>query len=269
MKLPDTSSIRRWLLLKAEGEVLFCSLNFPEKHNALSPDLIRALTEFFSSHFLEMGIRVIILKGEGPSFCAGADLQYMKAMANFSPQENLADAEKLFEMFETVVSCEVPVIALAHGNVYGGGVGLLACCDISLALENTKFCFSEVRLGLAPAVISPFVMRKMQLSYAHRYFLSAEIFGAKEAQSAGLISAYGSEEEMTFLMKQITENLLAGGPLAQKAVKQILHQDFRQSLQDKKATMTQMISNLRVSAEGQEGMRAFFEKRKPNWQQQK
>lgn len=262
MKLPDTKSIRRWLILRADGEVLNCHLNFPEKHNALSPDLIRALTEFFSTRFLEIGIRAIVLRGEGPSFCAGADLNYMKSMVNFTMEENIADAENLFFMLESVTKCEVPVLGIAHGYIYGGGIGLLAACDIALAVEDSQFCFSEAKLGLAPAIISPFVLRRMSYSAIRRYFLTAEVFSAKEALTFGLLNAIGSREELEDLKSKILQNILAAGPKAQKTIKELLNQN----LEEKKEYLSRLIAQLRISEEGQEGMRAFFEKRKPSWQ---
>lgn len=268
MKIADEQSIRRWLLLKTEGDVITCSMNFPEKHNALSRDLIRALTEFFSTKFLALGIRAVVLRGEGPSFCAGADINYMKAMANFSREENIADAEMLSLLFETILACEVPVIGLAHGNVYGGGVGLLAACDIPLATDDTKFCFSEVKLGLAPAVISPVVLSRIGHTAGRRLFLTGEIFSAPQAQAMNLVCEVGPAAEIEVRLQQILKYLLAAGPQAGNSIKLMLNRHYAltaETFSEKKKYLTNLIADLRVSPEGQEGMSAFFEKRKPNW----
>lgn len=270
MKIADDKSIRRWLITKAHGDVITCYLNFPEKHNALSPDLIRALTEFFSTNFLAMGIRGVVLRGEGPSFCAGADLNYMKSMVNFSKEENIADAELLAHLFETILLCSVPVIGVAHGNIYGGGVGLLAACDIPLASDDAKFCFSEVRLGLAPAVISPIVLSRIGHTAGRHFFLTGEVFSAQQALTMNLVSEIGTLDALEDRLEKLLKYLVAGGPQAIESIKSMLNRHFAvtaKALGPNRAYLTELIASLRASAQGQEGMNAFFEKRKPKFDQ--
>lgn len=275
MKIADENSTKRYLVLKTEGPVTRARLNFPEKLNALSTDLIRALKSFFSSDFHSIGIRAVVLSGEGSSFCAGADINYMKSMKDFSREENLEDSKKLSNLFEVILNAPVPVIGIAHGNVYGGGIGLLAACDIAIAAEDTKFCFSEVKLGLAPAVISPFVLARIGYNYARRYFLSSEVFDAYRAYEMQLVQEVVPESGLEEMTQKILKSLLKGGPQAQSEIKKLMNRNFALShsedesvnrhFTERRAYLSRLISDLRVSDEAQEGMQAFIEKRKPLW----
>jgi methylglutaconyl-CoA hydratase len=207
-----------------------------------------------------------VIDGEGPSFCAGADLQWMKSMAQFTRSENIEDSKKLYQMFRSLKEVPVPVICMVHGHVMGGALGLLAASDIGLAVDGTQFCFSEVRLGLAPAVISSFVANKVPMTFLQRYFLTAEVFDEKMAQNMGLVQAHGSHTEMVELKDQLIKKICQNGPSAVRASKNLLNQ--LSQMNDPEKETVELIANLRVSPEGQEGLKSFFEKRKPHWMEE-
>ena len=242
------------------------SLNRPEVRNAFHPTMIRELTEAFKEIGARTDISVLVLRGEGKSFCSGADLGYMKSMASFSLEENQEDSEALFEMFWALRSCPQALVGLVHGHVMGGALGLLACCDIAAAAEGTQFCFSEVRLGLAPAVISPFVLEKMTASAAHRYLLTAEVFGPAEAERAGLVHFVGDAEDF---VARTVKTLVQNGPEAVRATKQLMTKVTDETdWSVRRQATTAVIAGRRVSDEGQEGLRGFLEKRQPKWRPQ-
>lgn len=247
--------------VEIENRVATVALNRPEVRNAFHPTMIRELTEAFREIAGRKDLAVVRLRGEGKSFCAGADLGYMHSMAKFSLEENQKDAEQLFEMFEALRSCPQPVVGYVHGHVMGGALGLLACCDIAAAAEGTQYCFSEARLGLAPAVISPFVIEKVPVAFARRYFLTAEVFGNDEAFAGSLVQ-YSGSDALGFADK-IVRTLLANGPEAVRASKALLRGPSEWS--KVKEFTTKVISERRVSDEGQEGLRGFLEKREPSW----
>lgn len=241
-----------------DAGVLTLTLNRPEVHNAFNADLIEALHDAFSATM--DGVRAVILKGAGKSFCAGADLTWMRAAAGFSHQENVDDAQRLSDMLHTVYSCPVPVIADVHGAAYGGGVGLAACADIAVAQAETKFMLSEVRLGLTPATISPFVLQAMGQRAASRYFVTAEGFGAAKALACGLI------QEIDGDARALATAIAKNGPDAVRASKALV-QDFsgKAITDDLRSQTAQRIADRRASAEGKEGIAAFLEKRSPGW----
>lgn len=244
----------------------------PETRNAFDATTIAELTAVFSQAGRGGGwekAQVVLLSGEGPSFCSGADLGYMKAMAGFSEAENKADAERLFEMFESVRSCAVPVVVHAHGHAMGGALGIAACADIVLAETGTQFRFSEVRLGIIPAVISPFVLARMQVSWARRYMLTGEGFDAMAAREAGLVHFVGAAAEVVKEKDRVVEAFLETGPEAVKTMKALLRKvDGRDAL-EVRADVTTAIAKARVSTEGQEGLKSFAEKREPAWRAKK
>jgi methylglutaconyl-CoA hydratase len=242
------------------------SMNRPEVRNAFHPTMIRELTLAFRELGSRKDIAVIVLKGDGKSFCSGADLGYMKAMAAFSFDENTTDSEQLFEMFWAIRQCPVPVIARLHGHVMGGALGLAAVCDLAAAVEGTQFCFSEVRLGLAPAVISPFVLERMAAAHARRYMLTAEVFGASESLESGLVQFVGDEASVDAFVSKTVATFKFNGPEAVRATKALIRAVGETPDWAKRKSMTtQVIAERRVSEEGQEGLRGFLEKREPKW----
>lgn len=249
------------LLIEKKDEILYITLNRPEIRNAFDDALIKEITQAFKT----AEARVIVLAGAGKVFCAGGDLQWMQKTIHFSEQENLMDAKALADMFLAVDECPCPVIAKVHGAAFGGGLGLISVCDIAIAAENTKFCFSEVKLGLAPAVISPFALRRIGYTYARRYFLTAEVFEAHEAKKMGLVSQVVPYEDLDNAVNSVAEAILTAGPNAVREAKRLLRETGHLPLQEALALCIQVIARLRVSPEGQEGVRAFLEKRKPHW----
>lgn len=253
------------LIVEKKDKVLSVTFNRPDMHNAFSPPLIKALRTIFSKDAKKPDVRAVVLAGAGASFSAGADLTWMKSMVGFTKARNQKDALELFEMFETIARCPAPVIASVHGNVMGGGVGLAAVADVTLAEVDTKFCFSEVRLGIAPAIISSFVHRKMQESYARDLMLSARIFDAQTALQSGLVQFVGRELEMKAQLDMYVDHFKKAGFEAVRATKALLNSLEGMTHNQAKLKTTQLIAQLRTGAEGQEGIRAFLEKRKPNW----
>lgn len=241
-------------------------LNRPEVHNAFNAEVISELTKIFLDFDKDKNIRAIILSAEGKSFCAGGDLNWMKSTLDFSYDENVEDARKLARMFKAIYECSKPVIARVQGTAIGGGVGLISVCDMSCALDSAKFSLSEVKLGLLPAVISPFVLRKLIPGEAKRYFLTSERFDAHEARRIGLISeVVKSTEELDKKIKEWTDAISTGGPYAVSLCKKMVHEVSSLDIEKALELTVKQLSDCRVSKEGQEGMKAFFEKRLPNW----
>ncbi|MBL7688219.1 MAG: enoyl-CoA hydratase/isomerase family protein [Bdellovibrionaceae bacterium] len=243
-------------------------LSRPDVRNAFDGETIADLTDVFrkiADGRIGTGARVVQLVGEGGSFCAGADLNYMKSMAGFSREENALDAERLFAMFETVRSCPLPVIAHVHGHAMGGGVGLTACADIALAESGTKFAFSEVRLGIIPAVISPFVLSRMNPGWARRWMMTGEVFDADQAFAAGLVSFVGTSDQVVAEKARLVKVFCEVGPEAVRETKMLIRDVVGRDPLDVQERVTEAIADRRVSAEGQEGLRAFLEKRDPSF----
>lgn len=256
------------IVVRTENFVTHVTLHRPEVHNAFHPDMIAEITKIFKSIQKDKNVRAVLLSGSGKGFCAGADLGWMKSMAKYSLAENKKDAGKLYDMFASIRDCGVPVVGKVHGAVMGGALGLLSVCDVVFAEKNTSFSFSEVRLGLAPAVISTFVEKRMRRSDMHRYFLTGSKFLAEEAKAAGLVHVVVEGEES---LNQVTnafinDELLVAGPQALRETKKLLNalDGFSTEAKAKSAT-TNLIAKMRVSKEGQEGLTSFFEKRKANW----
>lgn len=243
-------------------------LNRPDKHNAFNAEIIAALTNALQSLDRDAKVRVVVLTGAGKSFSAGADLNWMKSMANYSEAENLEDSLKLAELMQVLDNLRKPTIARVNGHVFGGGVGLVACCDIAISVEGAKFALSEVKLGLVPAVISPYVIAAIGERHARRFFLTAEAMVAPVAQSIGLVHEVVPDGELDAAVEKEINLLLQGGPEAQAAakhlVRQVCHHDDNAEAHLKKST-AELIAQIRVSDEGQEGLSAFLEKRKPRW----
>ncbi len=243
------------------------NLDRPEVRNALNAELIHELTEVFDWLNSRDDIRVIILKGNGKAFCAGADLEYMKAMAGFSYNQNLADAQNLSKLFQTIYFCNKAVIVDVHGACIGGANGIIAAADIVIAEKETKFAFSEVRLGITPATISPFVVQKIGNTAAKELMLTGRRFTADEAKAFRLVNVVVSEAEMIDTERQYIEHFLHASPDAIAECKNLLRMvsgtDDRFSPIFMQTSVA--IANQRISMAGQEGMAAFFEKRNPEW----
>lgn len=253
------------ILINEKDHVLYVSLNRPEIHNAFNPEMIQELTHLFSDTKKLEKYRAIVLSGEGKSFCAGADLNWMKSMVKYNYEENVADAQKLFIMFDVMKHCPLPILGKIHGNVFGGGLGLVAICDIAIAEEKTQFCFSEARLGLVPSVISSFVQSKMQPHILRELFLTADVFSTKKAQDSGLIHYFGSVDDCQKYLEEKIHSIKKCGKLALMSTKKLLNDlEILDSKEIKKETAS-VIAKRRVSEEGQEGLKSFLEKRKPHW----
>ena len=238
----------------------------PEVHNALNAAMIRELTETFAAAGADPTTRAVVLAAEGKSFCAGGDLQWMREAASYTPEENAADALRLGRMLKTIWDCPKPVIARVQGPAYGGGVGLLAACDLVAATETANLCFSEVRLGLVPAVITPFVLRKVAPGALRRYFLTAERIPAAEGRRLGLVSeVVPTEEELDSLISAWTGTLLQNGPQAMAGCKRVLDALPALDWDEALGYTSQQLAERRASEEGREGVRAFLEKRAPTW----
>lgn len=242
------------------------TLNCPEARNAFNQVMIRELSEAFGELNKLENLIGVVLRGEGKSFCSGADLGYMKSMAEFTFDENVKDAEALHAMFWCLRSLAVPLIGQLQGHVMGGGIGLAAVCDVNAVVNDTQFCFSEVKLGLAPAVISPFVLERMSPSMARRYMLTGEIFGPQEALQSGLAHFSGSESEVKGFVDNLIQTLGKNGPEAVRETKRLLRTlNETADWTSRRAMTTKVIAERRVSQEGQEGLNSFFEKRSPKW----
>ena len=252
--------------------VAFVTLNRPKIHNAFNEEMIAELTQTFDDLASDSKARVIVLKGNGKSFCAGADLNWMKKMKEYSREENYLDSLALAKMFETIDTIAKPVIGVGHGSILGGGTGLIASCDFVLASEETTFGFTEVMLGLVPAVISPFVVNKIGQSFARAYFMSGERFDAKIALNMGLVHELCPHEKIDEQLENKIKLFLKPGPQSQVAAKRLLRgvRDFSYEGDDKLRDFTcQTIASIRVGDEAQEGMSALLEKRSPHWRGEK
>jgi methylglutaconyl-CoA hydratase len=248
-----------------EGPVATVALARPEARNALNAALISEVTRCFEELAEDDGVRVVVLSGEGSAFCAGADVGYMRDTAGFSYEENLKDARRLADMFLAVDNLPKPVVAKVRGAAIGGGVGLVAAADVAVAEEGARFAFSEVRLGIAPATIAPFVVRKIGYSRARALFLTGERFDAPRARKIGLVHETVPEGDLDPAVERVVAQLLQGGPAAQAAIKEALRQIEATEPMEALGIMTQLIAELRVGEEGQEGLGAFLEGREPFW----
>jgi methylglutaconyl-CoA hydratase len=248
------------------GGVARVTLNRPELRNAFDDELIKKLRHAFTEVEKDSSIRVMVLAGNGPAFCAGADLNWMKRMAGYGYEENLADAKTLAEMLAALERLPKPTIARVHGPVFAGGTGLVAACDIAVGTPEAKFCLSEAKLGLSPATISPYVIRAMGERMARRYFLTAEVFEAQEAFRIGMLSLLVEREKLDATIDELVQHLLAGGPQAHAKIKALIRDVVGRRPDDAlSADTAQRIAEIRGSPEGKEGIAAFLEKRKAAW----
>lgn len=254
------------LRLLREGPVAHLRMQRPEVHNAFDAGLIADLTATLRVLGDDASVRVVVLEGDGASFSAGADLNWMRGMARMSEAENREDSLALARLMRTLDELPKPTIARVQGPAFGGGVGLIACCDIAIGVTEAKFGLTESRLGLLPAVISPYVIRAIGQRQARRYFASAEIFGAEEAQRIGLLHAVVDAASLDNAIRRQVDLLLRAGPNAAADAKRLVrevasHADANRHDSDNAA----LIARLRVSPEGQEGLAAFLDKRTPSW----
>jgi len=262
----SASAALETIALTIEAGVARITLKRPELRNAFNEAVIAELTAVFTQLGGEDSVRAIVLAAEGKAFCAGADLNWMKSMAGYSWEENKADAGRLAQMLWTIYRCPQPVIARVQGDAYAGGVGLLAVCDIVVAVDTAGFCLSEAKLGLLPATIAPYVVRALGEQASRRYFVTAERFSAQEAHRLGLVHELTSADSIDEKIAALLGAISANGPAAVRACKRLVqdvaHQAITAELRDDTA---RRIADIRASDEGREGVQSFLGKRAPNW----
>jgi len=255
------------LLLSSDARgVATLTLNRPERRNAFDDQVVALLTTSLRRVAADETVRILVIRGAGRSFSAGGDIEWMRRMSGASFEENLADAEALARMLGLLDSFPKPTIAFVHGAAYGGGVGLVACCDIAIATERASFCMSEARLGIIPAAIGPFVIRAIGARQARRLMLTAETISAARAREIGLVHEAAPEREANELLEGIAEALLRCAPGAQKEAKDFIARYASRTLDDGLAQESaRILATLRASGEGREGLSAFLEKRVAKW----
>ena len=254
------------LAVEKKGPVAYVTLDRPEVRNAFDDSLIERLRLVFLEIERDESTRAMVLGGNGTAFCAGADLNWMKRMASYGYEENLADARALAQMLAALDRMSKPTIARVHGPVFAGGTGLVAACDIAVGTAEAKFCFSEAKLGLSPATIGPYVVRAIGERAARRYFLTAEVFDATEAHRIRMLSALVPAAELDSSIDAILKHLLAGGSHAMARIKDLIRTVTGAPLDEAMIGETaKRIAEIRVSPEGREGIASFLEKRKPSW----
>lgn len=243
--------------------VVRIALNRPDVRNAFNAELIEALTRAVTD--LPEDARVVVIEGKGKVFCAGADLDWMRSMASFSREENIEDSNALSNMLVAIDSCAVPVVGKVHGAAVAGATGLVSCCDVAVAARSTFFAFTEVRLGLVPAVISPYVLRRVGYGFARYAFLTAERFDSERAFEVGLVDKVVDDEDLESEVEAVIGSLLAGGPAALAETRKLLDNINGKSPSEVAELTVKTIAERRASDEGQEGIASFFEKRSPRW----
>jgi methylglutaconyl-CoA hydratase len=254
------------VLYSLQNAVATITLNRPDVHNAFNDQVIADLTALFKKAEADKNVRVVILRGNGKSFSAGGDLNWMRKMADYSFDENVADAMGLGVLLKTINFLQKPTIALVHGSVFGGGVGLTSCCDIAVAEEGTQFCLSEVRIGLIPSIIAPYVINAMGVRAARRYFMTAERFDAATAHRIGFVHELCAAGGLDAAASKIIAALMDGAPSAQARGKKLMLEIAGLPINDAviRQTVTQ-IAEARASDEGKEGLSAFLNKTDPSW----
>lgn len=254
------------LSIRYEGHRATITLTQPEVRNAFSDEVIAEITAAFREVGAREDVRAVVLAAEGPAFCAGANLNWMRRMADYTREENLADAGKLAEMLRVIYECPKPTIARVQGDVYAGGMGLVAACDMAVAADTAGFCLSEVKIGLIPATISPYVIRAMGARAAHRYFLTAERFDAQEALRIGFVHEVVTPDQLDARVDALVKALASGSPNAMRAAKRLVLQVAGREIDAGLIAATvEGIADIRASSEGREGVQSFLQKRKPSW----
>jgi methylglutaconyl-CoA hydratase len=257
------------IVVKKEGTLVKVVMNRPKVHNAFNEVLIADLTAAFEEIAAQSEkpdhARAVVFTGEGKSFSAGADLGWMGKMVNFTFEENMADSLALAELMSLIYHCPLPTIARVNGATIGGGVGLLSACDIAVASDRAVFSLSEVKLGIVPACIAPYVIGRIGQRAAREFFLTGERFPAEKALEIGLVNRVAAHDQLDDAVKELTDRLVTSGPNALRMAKELIREVPQMDHERVKAYTAEMIARLRVSDEGQEGIHAFFEKRKPSW----
>lgn len=253
------------IIVTHKNRIVRISLNRPEVHNAFNSLMISELDDAFEKASANRSIRIVILTGQGKSFCAGADINWMREIIHYSYEQNLEESLHLAELLHKIYIFPKATVAIVNGTAIGGGTGFLSACDIAIASKEAKFGLSEVKIGLVPAAISPFVIRRIGESKSREYFLTGKRISARKALEIGLINEVVSQNKLKEKEEEITKLLLSSGPEAIAACKELICKVPGMSFKEVKTFTAQMIANLRISQEGQEGMAAFLEKRKPKW----
>ena len=254
------------LTLQVDGAVATIALTQPDIRNAFSDEVIAEITAAFRTAGERPDVRAIVLAAQGPAFCAGANLNWMRRMADYTREENIQDAGLLAEMLRVIYECPKPTIARVQGDVYAGGVGLVACCDIAISADTVHYCLSETKIGLIPATISPYVIRAMGARAAHRYFLTAERFNAAEALRIGFVHEVVAHDQLDAKVGEVLKALLGASPNAVQAAKKLVQDVAEREINAELIAKTvEGIADIRSSEEGREGVQAFLAKRKPSW----
>ena len=253
------------IALSRAGPIATLTLNRPELHNAFNAEMIAELRDCFAALADDASARVVVLTGAGQSFCAGADVNWMRASLEWSHEQNVADAEALAALFEAAWALPKPLIARVNGPALGGGVGLVACCDLAVAVDTARFGFTEVKLGLIPAVIAQYAVPKIGVSQARALFVSGERFTAERAFEIGLIHAVTGQDDLDATVSALASRMLSSAPEAIAAAKRVVDAVWTLERASARQFVIHAIAGARTSPEGQEGLRAFLEKRKPAW----
>jgi methylglutaconyl-CoA hydratase len=254
------------LTITNQGAIRTITLSRPDVRNAFNDEVIAELKNAFTEAGQVADVRCVVLAAEGPAFCAGADLNWMRRMADYTRDENLADAGQLAAMLRAIYECPKPTIARVQGDVFAGGVGLVAACDMAVSLDTATYCLSEVKLGLIPATISPYVIRAMGARASHRYFLTAERFSAAEAHRIGLVHEVVAADALDAKVAELTSALVSASPNAVRTCKRLVQDVAEREIDDALVAHTVAgIADIRSSVEGKEGVQSFLQKRKPNW----
>jgi methylglutaconyl-CoA hydratase len=254
------------LTLAVNDRIARITLTRPEVRNAFNDEVIQQLKAAFESVSSRDDVRAVVLAAEGPAFCAGADLNWMRRMADYTREENVADAGQLAAMLQAIYACPKPTIAAVQGDVFAGGTGLVAACDIAVSVDTATYCLSEVKLGLIPATISPYVIRAMGARAAHRYFLTAERFSAQEAHRIGFVHELVGADVLQARVAELAQALASASPNAVKACKRLVQDVAGREIDAALIAATvEGIADIRASEEGREGVASFLQKRKPSW----
>ncbi|MDO9250353.1 MAG: enoyl-CoA hydratase/isomerase family protein [Hydrogenophaga sp.] len=254
------------LTVSVQDRTARITLTRPEVRNAFNDEVIQQLKAAFEAVGARDDVRAVVLAAVGPAFCAGADLNWMRRMADYTREENVADAGQLAAMLRAIYECPKPTIAAVQGDVFAGGMGLVAACDMAVSVDSATYCLSEVKLGLIPATISPYVIRAMGARASHRYFLTAERFSAQEAHRIGFVHELVGADALDAKVNELAQALASASPAAVKACKRLV-QDVAERTIDGEliAATVQGIADIRASEQGREGVQSFLQKRKPAW----
>lgn len=253
------------ILVTPQEKIVYISLNRPEVHNAFNPTMLSELDDALEMIKVNESFRAVVIRGEEKSFCAGADINWLREIIHYSFEQNLEESFQVAELLYKIFSLPKPTVAMVNGTAIGGGTGFIAACDIAIASEAAKFGLSEVKIGLIPAAISPYVIRKIGEGKAREYFLTGKRISARKALDIGLINEVVPADKLQDKIDEIMRLLLSSGPKALASCKELIQKVPLMSFEEAKEYTARMIAELRVSEEGQEGMTAFLEKRKPAW----